>query len=843
MFVPFRAQARKHDVGNIVVSVANNGSTGNLPWSQDACTGHLLGAIEFPKHSAQFFVGVELWVGGVRDGDTTVSVTQEFIHYITGGNLVHTLTEFLPAAAPEGLFVERTTRDRLALGGYCAELIRSPDARSEHDLISVATDTLTNPDLTGTNPYEQTKHRPLGIKLATRSYAWSYEYAADFVIVTYTLSNIGYREEPDPALHPPVEDLVIGVFTWASVADTATVDPRRTRDFTDDLVGRLETGPMLGRPELTDTLNMAWAADADGDPHSEVLDDDSPTSVFGVRVLSPYLSEQPFAFNWMAGLEHAWDPDWGPVQRHSRVQFERSTLGKPETDRGKYQLMTNGEVDYPQVETAMNHEWEGWLAPPSRATEIARGSHVCGLLSFGPYDLEYGDSITFAIAIVGGENLHTDPTHFERTFDPNDPKPFMDGLDFSDLIRNSQQAAWLYDSPGVDTDGDGYRGEYMLSGLDTIWYRGDGVPDFAGPPPPPPPPMLITTREGEVTIRFNGRRSETELDPYSHRVDFEGYRVYLSRTGRLEDYAMLAQRDLVNYARFVWNRVKQRWEMKTPPYTLDSLKRLYDKDCIAHYGHPFHPDSFGVKLVEKAFLYEVLDEKDPSRLDTFFYAFDRYEANQVEDDRLLAETVEAGYEVTGVIRKVYPDALISDTFYRDDRTAYLPYYEYEYIAKDLNVAEPLFFAITAFDHGDPQSALDPLESSPTANTQDIWPINSAEVVKSERPKPGVYPNPYKFSEYYNTQGWENPRGLEPDPERARKVTFFNVPDTCTVSIWSIDGDLVRRIEHRENPGNSQASVVIWNLITRNTQAVKTGIYLYSIESRFGVDTGKLVIIK
>jgi hypothetical protein len=383
----------------------------------------------------------------------------------------------------------------------------------------------------------------------------------------------------------------------------------------------------------------------------------------------------------------------------------------------------------------------------------------------------------------------------------------------------------------------------MMSGLDTIWYRGDGVPDFAGPPPPPPPPMIITTREGEVTIRFNGRTSETSLDPYSHRVDFEGYRVYLSRTGRLEDYAMLAQRDLINYARYAWNRVKQKWEMKTPPFTLDSLKRLYDHDCMTRYGHPFHPDSFGVKLVEKAFLYEHLDEKDPSKLDTFFYAFDRYEANQVEDDRLLAQTVEAGYKVTGVIRKVYPDALVSDTFYRENGTAYLPYYEYEYIATGLNVAEPVFFAVTAFDHGDPASALDPLESSPTANTQDIWPINSAEVVKTERPKPGVYPNPYRFSDFYNASGWENPRGLEPDPERARKVTFYNVPDTCTLSIWSIDGDLVRRIEHREHPANSEASVVTWNLITRNTQAVKTGIYLYSIESRFGVDTGKLVIIK
>ena len=57
------------------------------------------------------------------------------------------------------------------------------------------------------------------------------------------------------------------------------------------------------------------------------------------------------------------------------------------------------------------------------------------------------------------------------------------------------------------------------------------------------------------------------------------------------------------------------------------------------------------------------------------------------------------------------------------------------------------------------------------------------------------------------------------------------------------GDLVRRLQHAEHPASSQASVAVWNLITRNTQAVKTGIYIYTIESRFGTDIGKLVIIK
>jgi hypothetical protein len=96
---------------------------------------------------------------------------------------------------------------------------------------------------------------------------------------------------------------------------------------------------------------------------------------------------------------------------------------------------------------------------------------------------------------------------------------------------------------------------------------------------------------------------------------------------------------------------------------------------------------------------------------------------------------------------------------------------------------------------------------------------------------------------YNSAGWEDPKRQGIDPERARKITFTNVPDTCVISVWTLDGDLVRSLDHAENPLSSQATVVEWDMITRNTQAVKTGLYIYTVESRFGTDIGKLVIIK
>jgi len=39
------------------------------------------------------------------------------------------------------------------------------------------------------------------------------------------------------------------------------------------------------------------------------------------------------------------------------------------------------------------------------------------------------------------------------------------------------------------------------------------------------------------------------------------------------------------------------------------------------------------------------------------------------------------------------------------------------------------------------------------------------------------------------------------------------------------------------------SMTSWDLISRNTQAVVSGIYLYTVESKIGTQVGKFVIIK
>ena len=73
---------------------------------------------------------------------------------------------------------------------------------------------------------------------------------------------------------------------------------------------------------------------------------------------------------------------------------------------------------------------------------------------------------------------------------------------------------------------------------------------------------------------------------------------------------------------------------------------------------------------------------------------------------------------------------------------------------------------------------------------------------------------------------------------------MNLPERATIKIFTLDGDMVREIQHE--PGGiftETSSTAWWDLISKNTQAVVSGVYLYSVESELGTQLGKIVIIK
>ncbi|HSG99777.1 MAG TPA: hypothetical protein VLB27_06995, partial [candidate division Zixibacteria bacterium] len=107
----------------------------------------------------------------------------------------------------------------------------------------------------------------------------------------------------------------------------------------------------------------------------------------------------------------------------------------------------------------------------------------------------------------------------------------------------------------------------------------------------------------------------------------------------------------------------------------------------------------------------------------------------------------------------------------------------------------------------------------------------------------AFPNPYRVDGNYRAKGFEGATRTDLRDERVRAINFINLPPVCTITIYSLDGDLVRTIEHESSPDDPRAMHASWDLISRNTQPVVSGIYYFVVETPDGrTQIGKLVLI-
>jgi len=76
----------------------------------------------------------------------------------------------------------------------------------------------------------------------------------------------------------------------------------------------------------------------------------------------------------------------------------------------------------------------------------------------------------------------------------------------------------------------------------------------------------------------------------------------------------------------------------------------------------------------------------------------------------------------------------------------------------------------------------------------------------------------------------------------RRIMFVNLPETCTIKIYTQSGNLVKVIEH-PNPDTPSDGDEYWYQDTVNNQYVAGGVYIYTVESKQGNAMGNLVIIR
>jgi hypothetical protein len=120
-----------------------------------------------------------------------------------------------------------------------------------------------------------------------------------------------------------------------------------------------------------------------------------------------------------------------------------------------------------------------------------------------------------------------------------------------------------------------------------------------------------------------------------------------------------------------------------------------------------------------------------------------------------------------------------------------------------------------------------------ATANDVFVINTSTLVRGnvalqksglERIRP--VPNPYYNRSRYELNQFD------------RKIRFINMPETATVRIFNLGGDLVRTLQKND----PSTSVLDWDTLTDNQLPVGSGIYIYHVDvPGVGSTFGKMAV--
>ncbi|MBT3800059.1 MAG: hypothetical protein HOG05_02815 [Bacteroidetes bacterium] len=183
--------------------------------------------------------------------------------------------------------------------------------------------------------------------------------------------------------------------------------------------------------------------------------------------------------------------------------------------------------------------------------------------------------------------------------------------------------------------------------------------------------------------------------------------------------------------------------------------------------------------------------------------------------------------------------------FEDDPTEYV----YHYSMDGLLNGWQYMIILTAFDEGDKELDLEPLESSKVENSYSVFIGSAAD--DSGTQEIGVYPNPYRSS-----ASWDGVTS------RTKKIYFYNLPSKCEIIIYTLSGDVVTRLDHDADfyngddiqwfPNFSGSDQRVfsggehaWDLLSDNGQSITQGLYLFSVKDLKGntVKTGKFAVLK
>lgn len=196
--------------------------------------------------------------------------------------------------------------------------------------------------------------------------------------------------------------------------------------------------------------------------------------------------------------------------------------------------------------------------------------------------------------------------------------------------------------------------------------------------------------------------------------------------------------------------------------------------------------------------------------------------------------------------------------------AHYPVGRYKYIDKQVKNGFSYFYSVTAFDSTDGGRDGQHEGRRSAIEAEGIVPQASPSPSRGVR----VVPNPYRGlrSIQERPSSWDlTPNATDPT---GTHIDFFGLPnEQWTIKIFTLGGDLTATLKSDDAVNASTRTLVVvdsnnrphsnvtrqqdtasdgqarWNLISRNGQDVVSGIYLFTVESRKGIERGKFVIIR
>ncbi|MRR37906.1 hypothetical protein EG829_25315, partial [bacterium] len=313
------------------------------------------------------------------------------------------------------------------------------------------------------------EHTPLGLRVRQESYAWNYPFADFFVILSYTITNVG---------RDTLDSVYVGFWNNAVVRNTNNVRP--------GVPGYFDHG---GNGFL-DTLRMMYTFDYDGIPTPPAAD-----SYVGVKILGsdPF----PSGVDTVGSLRN---------RTYYNAWRFRSSSGdldyfSPDDDA---QNLNGARSRYDRLALS--------LPPDKIALLRTRPDNMTTLVSTGPFSiLRPGDSLNVVFGVLCARKDGTAParddTRAQKATLMSNAAFCQQAYQGEDINGNNRL------DDGEDINGDGLLNRYVL------------------PQPPLPPRIRAEVQNQGLALYWDAVRSETSVDPVTHDQDFEGYRVLRSNAG------------------------------------------------------------------------------------------------------------------------------------------------------------------------------------------------------------------------------------------------------------------------------------------------------------------------